>query len=85
MAQLVNLPIMLHLSGGFGFVYSMHYTSCVPNLSPWQEYKDGVDRFGHWFDPPLKCTDSAINIPKAPGLGLADPKEIVKDATAVTS
>jgi len=85
MAELVNLPIMLHLSGGFGFVYSMHYSSCVPNLSPWQEYKDGVDRFGHWFDPPLRCAESAINIPKAPGLGLADPKEIVKDAAVVTS
>jgi L-alanine-DL-glutamate epimerase-like enolase superfamily enzyme len=85
MAQLCNLPIMLHLSGGFGFVYSMHYSSCVPNLSPWQEYKDGVDRFGNWFDPPLRCTESAINIPKAPGLGLADPKEVVKDATVVTS
>ncbi|HEY2883179.1 MAG TPA: mandelate racemase/muconate lactonizing enzyme family protein [Pirellulales bacterium] len=83
MSQLCNLPIMLHLSGGFGFVYSVIHSGCVQNISPWQEYKSGLETYGKWFDPPLKATDSTINVPTGPGLGLADPKELLKGATVL--
>jgi len=83
MAALRDMPATPHLSGGFGFVYMLHYASCVPNIGPWQEYKQGVKEFGAWFDPALRITDGAISVPTAPGLGLADPKEIVKDAKVV--
>jgi L-alanine-DL-glutamate epimerase-like enolase superfamily enzyme len=83
MAELAGLPIMPHLSGGFGFVYLLHYCSCVPNISPWQEYKQGVETYGKWFDPPLQTTDSTINVPTGPGLGLADPTALLADATVV--
>jgi L-alanine-DL-glutamate epimerase-like enolase superfamily enzyme len=83
MAAVCKLPIMLHLSGGFGFVYSLHYSSCVPNLSPWQEYKQGVETYGKWFDPPLRTANGKINIPSAPGVGFADPNGLLKDATVV--
>lgn len=83
MAEVCKLPIMLHLSGGFGFVYSLHYSSCVPNLSPWQEYKQGVETYGNWFDPPLRTADSKINIPTGAGVGFADPKGLLKEATVV--
>jgi L-alanine-DL-glutamate epimerase-like enolase superfamily enzyme len=83
MAQLCNLPMMPHLSGGFGFVYQLHYCSCIPNISPWQEYKDGVEKYGAWFDPPLRTTDSTLNVPTGPGLGLADPKKVVEGASVV--
>jgi L-alanine-DL-glutamate epimerase-like enolase superfamily enzyme len=85
MAELCNLPIMLHLSGGFGFVYSLHFSSCVKNLSPWQEYKQGTETYGKWFDPPLRTSDSTINVPKGPGVGIADPNGLLQGATAVTS
>jgi L-alanine-DL-glutamate epimerase-like enolase superfamily enzyme len=85
MAELCNLPIMLHLSGGFGFVYSLHYCSCVKNLSPWQEYKQGTETYGKWFDPPLRTSDSMINVPKGPGVGIVDPKGLLQGATAVVS
>ena len=85
MAELCNLPIMLHLSGGFGFVYSLHFSSCVKNLSPWQEYKQGTETYGKWFDPPLRTTDSIINVPKGPGVGIVDPKGLLAGATVVTS
>jgi L-alanine-DL-glutamate epimerase-like enolase superfamily enzyme len=81
MAELCNLPMMPHLSGGFGFVYQLLFCSCIPNISPWQEYKNGVETYGAWFDPPLRTTDSHINVPTAPGLGLVDPTEIMRDAT----
>ncbi len=85
MAAVCELPIMLHLSGGFGFVYSLHYSGCVQNISPWQEYKQGVETYGKWFDPPLRTTDSKINIPTGPGVGFADPKGLLEGATVVKS
>ncbi len=83
MAALRDMPATPHLSGGFGFVYMLHYASCVPNIGPWQEYKQGVKEFGGWFDPALRIVDGAITVPKGPGLGLADPKEILKGAEIV--
>ncbi|HEY2760940.1 MAG TPA: mandelate racemase/muconate lactonizing enzyme family protein, partial [Pirellulales bacterium] len=83
MAELCNQATTVHLSGGFGFVYSLHFASCTPKIGPWQEYKSGVETYGKWFDPPLKYTDSTINVPTGPGLGLADPKEILKGATVI--
>ena len=83
MAALRDMPTTPHLSGGIGFVYTLHFASCVPNIGPWQEYKSGVDTYGKWFDPPLRTVDSAINVPKGIGVGLADPKEILKGAELV--
>ena len=52
MAAVQNLPCTVHLSGGFGFVYSLHFAAATPNIGPWQEYKRGVETYGKWFDPP---------------------------------
>ncbi len=73
----------VHLSGGFGFVYSLHFASCTPKIGPWQEYKKGVETYGKWFDPPLKINDGALTVPKGYGVGIADPKGLLKDATVV--
>jgi L-alanine-DL-glutamate epimerase-like enolase superfamily enzyme len=83
MAESHGLPTTVHLSGGFGFVYSLHFASCVPKIGPWQEYKQGVETYGQWFNPPLRINDGALTIPKGPGVGLADPKEILKGAEVV--
>lgn len=83
MAEQAGMATTVHLSGGFGFVYSLHFASCTPKIGPWQEYKKGVETYGKWFDPPLKIEDGAITIPKGPGVGIADPKEILKGATLV--
>jgi len=83
MAALRNLPTTVHLSGGFGFVYSLHYAACTPNISPWQEYKQGVETYGRWFDPPLRILDGAITVPQGPGVGIAQPREILKGAQVV--
>lgn len=84
MAEEAAMATTVHLSGGFGFVYSLHFASCTPRIGPYQEYKQGVETYGKWFDPPLKITDGAITVPKGPGVGLADPKELLKGAVAVT-
>jgi L-alanine-DL-glutamate epimerase-like enolase superfamily enzyme len=85
MAELSGLATTVHLSGGFGFVYSLHFASCTEKIGPWQEYKKGVETYGKWFDPPLRINEGALSIPKGPGLGLADPKELLKGATPVQS
>ena len=84
MADAAGLPTTVHLSGGFGFVYSLHFASCVKNIGPWQEYKKGVETYGQWFDPPLRNQDGAITIPKGVGVGVADPAQVLRDATPVT-
>jgi L-alanine-DL-glutamate epimerase-like enolase superfamily enzyme len=83
MAEAAGLPTTAHLSGGFGFVYLLHFASCAAKIGPWQEYKKGVGTYGRWFDPPLRVTDGAINVPRGPGVGIADPKEILNGATVV--
>ena len=83
MAESAGLATTVHLSGGFGFVYALHFASCAPKIGPWQEYKKGVETYGQWFNPPLRIVDGAITMPNGPGLGLADPKEILKGATPV--
>jgi L-alanine-DL-glutamate epimerase-like enolase superfamily enzyme len=83
MAELRDMPCTPHLSGGFGFVYSLHFASCVKNIGDWQEYKQGVETYGKWFSPALKITDGALSIPHGPGVGIAEPKEVLKGAEVV--
>jgi L-alanine-DL-glutamate epimerase-like enolase superfamily enzyme len=83
MAEVCDLATTAHLSGGFGFVYLLHFASCTPKIGPWQEYKKGVETYGQWFDPPLRIVDGALTVPRGPGVGIADPKEILKGAVRV--
>jgi L-alanine-DL-glutamate epimerase-like enolase superfamily enzyme len=85
MADVAGLPTTVHLSGGFGFVYSLHFCACTANIGPWQEYKLGVDTYGKWFDPPLAIVDGELTIPTGPGVGIADVEEVLKDAEIVPS
>lgn len=83
MAELRDIPTTVHLSGGFGLIYSLHFASCMPKIGPWQEYKEGVKQYGDWFNPALRIIDGAITVPTGPGVGIADPKEILKGAEVV--
>ncbi len=83
MAERAGMATTVHLSGGFGFVYSLHFASCTPKIGPWQEYKKGVETYGQWFNPPLRIVDGAISVPQGPGVGIPDPKEILKGAMPV--
>jgi L-alanine-DL-glutamate epimerase-like enolase superfamily enzyme len=83
MAALRDMPTTAHISGGFGFVYMLHFASCVRNIGAWQEYKEGVKQYGDWFNPPLRISDGAITVPAGAGLGIADPQEILKGAEVV--
>ena len=83
MAEAANLQTTPHLSGGFGFVYLLHFCSSAGKIGPWQEYKKGIETFGKWFNPPLENKDCALSVPKGPGVGIAEPAEILKGAMLV--
>ena len=36
MADLRDMPTTAHISGGFGFVYMLHFCSRTPKIGPWQ-------------------------------------------------
>lgn len=83
MAQAARMPVALHISGGFGFVYMLQFASCVPNLGRYQEYKLGTEKYGRWFDPPIQVKDGRMSIPTGPGLGIKDVASILKGAKEV--
>ncbi len=80
MAESRGMPTTVHISGGFGFVYMLHFASRTPRIGSWQEYKTGVETFGDWFNPPLRIVDGALTIPTGPGVGIAEPAEVLKGA-----
>lgn len=80
MADLRGMSTIPHISGGFGFVYMLHFAACVKDIGGWQEYKDGVKAYGSWFSPALKIVDGALTVPTGSGVGIADPDEVLKGA-----
>ena len=83
MAALAGMPTTVHISGGFGFVYMLHFASYTPDIGPYQEYKKGIEKYGKWFDPPLQIKNGCITVPKAPGVGIANIAELLKGAKPV--
>ncbi len=83
MAELLNMPTTVHISGGFGFIYMLHFASRTPDIGDWQEYKRNIERYADWFDPPLRIEDGSLIVPEGPGVGIVDTKEILKGATVV--
>jgi len=71
MAALAEMPTTVHISGGFGFVYMLHFASCTPDIGAYQEYKRGIETYRDWFDPPLKIVDGELTVPSGPGVGIA--------------
>jgi len=80
MAALAGMPTTVHISGGFGFIYMLHFASFTPDIGLYQEYKRNIERYADWFDPPLKINDGAITVPRGPGVGIRDIAGLLKDA-----
>lgn len=83
MAAAAKMPTTAHLSGGFGFVYMLHFAAAVEDPGLYQEYKLGIERYGRWFDPPLRVKDGRMNIPTAPGVGVVNIADVLKGAVEV--
>jgi L-alanine-DL-glutamate epimerase-like enolase superfamily enzyme len=82
MAQLAKMPTTVHISGGFGFVYMLHFASVVEDIGKYQEYKLGMEEYGAWFDPPIVVKNGLMRVPTGPGVGIKDPAALLKDAKA---
>ena len=83
MAALAHLPTTVHISGGFGFVYMLHFASCVPDVGRYQEYKLGSEKYGPWLHSPIKVKDGKMSVPTGPGVGIADIPGLLKGAREV--
>ena len=83
MAQLAKMPTTVHISGGFGFVYMLHFASCVPDIGRYQEYKLGTEKYGSWFDPAIKVKDGKMSVPTGPGVGIKDLRGLLEGAVEV--
>ena len=83
MAEVAKIPTTVHISGGFGFVYMLHFTSCVQDVGRYQEYKLGTEKYGTWFDPAISVKDGKMSIPTGPGVGIKDLKGLLQGAVEV--
>ncbi|MHC4596594.1 MAG: enolase C-terminal domain-like protein [Planctomycetota bacterium] len=83
MAALAGMPTTVHISGGLGFVYMLHFASYTPDIGQYQEYKKGIEKYGNWFDPPLEVRNGAMTVPQGPGIGIKDIRDVLKDAKPV--
>jgi L-alanine-DL-glutamate epimerase-like enolase superfamily enzyme len=83
MARLAKMPTTVHISGGFGFVYMLHFASCTPDIGRYQEYKLGTEKYGSWFEPAIQVKDGKMTIPTGPGLGIKDLAGLLKGAAEV--
>ncbi len=83
MADVAGMPTTVHISGGFGFIYTLHFASYIRDAGLYQEYKKGVEKYGNLFDPPLKIENGAITIPEGPGVGVTHIEDLLKGAEPV--
>ncbi len=83
MAKLAHMPTTCHISGGFGFVYMLHFASIVEDIGKYQEYKLGMEKYGAWFDPPITVKNGMMSVPAGPGVGIKDPTALLRSAKIV--
>ncbi len=68
-----------HLSGGFDYIYMLHFVSAIPNSGPHIEFKG-------YTDIPLECStsslrllpDGSIKVPTGPGTGVIIDPDYIK-------
>jgi L-alanine-DL-glutamate epimerase-like enolase superfamily enzyme len=83
MADLRNMPTTVHISGGFGFIYMLHFASVVKDPGRYQEYKMGFDEYNGWLEPGIEVRDGRMSVPKGPGVGIKDIGYVLKGAVEV--
>jgi L-alanine-DL-glutamate epimerase-like enolase superfamily enzyme len=84
MAAEAGMSVIPHMSGaGVGYVDVLHFTSYIPNIGDFHEYKGKIVQTGPWYDPPLRLNNGAVNVPTGPGLGIADITDLLRNAKPV--
>ena len=72
MAALTGKLCVPHMGGStLGYLYVIHFASCVPNAGEYMEYKGKNDKVPYQCETSsLDCEDGFIHVPTGPGLGL---------------
>ncbi|MDE0108851.1 MAG: mandelate racemase/muconate lactonizing enzyme family protein [Bryobacterales bacterium] len=83
MAELAQMPTTVHISGGFGFVYMLHFASRTKDIGRYQEYKRNIERYADWFDPALSIRDGKLAVPTGPGVGIRDITAVIQGARQI--
>jgi L-alanine-DL-glutamate epimerase-like enolase superfamily enzyme len=84
MAQVLGRDCTPHISSkGLGFLYMMHFASCVPNIGPYQEFKGNKDGVPVSSPVPLEPKNGQITIPDTPGLGVTFDPDFLQNAQRV--
>jgi L-alanine-DL-glutamate epimerase-like enolase superfamily enzyme len=83
MADSVNMPTTVHISGGFGFVYMLHFASVIRDPGKYQEYKLGHHEYGKWFDGGITVKNGKMSVPQGHGCGIASIADVIKGAVEV--
>ncbi len=78
MAELAGMPTTVHISGGFGFIYMLHFASRTKSIGRYQEYKRNIERYQDWFEPKLTISDGRISVPRGPGVGIRDVAAVIR-------
>ena len=80
MADLAGMSTTVHISGGFGFIYMLHFAARTKDPGKYQEYKLNIERYNDWFDPKIVVKDGKMSVPSGPGVGIVDPAYVIKGA-----
>ena len=83
MAEVAGMPTTVHISGGFGFVYMLHFASRTKSIGRYQEYKRNIERYRDWFDPALGIGDGKLAVPTGPGVGIRDIDGLLRGARRI--
>ena len=83
MGAVAGMPTTVHISGGFGFIYMLHFASCTPDIGLYQEYKRNIEKYSNCFEPSLRVRDGKLSVPQGPGVGIRDISGSLKDAKPV--
>ena len=83
MADLAGMSTTVHISGGFGFVYMLHFASRTKDIGKYQEYKLNVDKYNAWFDPKIVVQDGKMSVPQGPGVGVRDIRAVLEGAKRI--
>ncbi|MCH9022536.1 MAG: mandelate racemase/muconate lactonizing enzyme family protein [Planctomycetes bacterium] len=86
MAEAAGMKCTPHMSGStLGYLYVLHFSSCVPNAGEHMEYKGKKDKIPFTCDSSLTLNDNGtITIPSGAGLGIVIDPEFIKKSVRVT-
>ncbi|UCH15577.1 MAG: mandelate racemase/muconate lactonizing enzyme family protein [Bacteroidales bacterium] len=85
MAEITGKPVTVHISSGnAGYAEMVNFSSFTPNIGLFQELKTGMEVTADMFEPPIQVKNGLLNVPAAPGLGMAHAEYALKNAVLIT-